>query len=431
MHKGRPRTEALPYRMADGQWHKVALSVSASHLLLHVDCSRIYERVIDPPETSFPPGSNLWLGQRNQKHSLFKGVIQDGKIIFMPNGYITQCPNLNRTCPTCSDFLSLVQGIMDLQELLAKMTAKLNHAERRLSQLENCHCEKICQVSGLLYRDQDSWVDGDHCRNCTCKSGVVECRRMSCPPPNCSPDALPVHIAGQCCKVCRPKCIYGGKVLAEGQRILTKICQECRGGVLVKITETCPTLNCSKNDHILPENQCCRVCRGHNFCVEAPKCGENSECKNWNMKATCECKSGYISVQGDPAYCEVWRTHSRYHLTAAFRAALPIGLPFKTMLCSPGGPSFSPPRPSAWLQGIGSSGEGFLLQNIRLEGDQEGASLASDIAAHHKGGSFQVLTQSLNKTRPDALFSQVLLFGDPMCSPQTSCDCLRPVTVSV
>uniref|UniRef100_A0A8C4M2Q6 Protein kinase C-binding protein NELL1 n=1 Tax=Equus asinus TaxID=9793 RepID=A0A8C4M2Q6_EQUAS len=303
-HKGKPRTEALPYRMADGQWHKVALSVSASHLLLHVDCNRIYERVIDAPETNLPPGSNLWLGQRNQKHGLFKGIIQDGKIIFMPNGYITQCPNLNRTCPTCSDFLSLVQGIMDLQELLAKMTAKLNYAETRLSQLENCHCEKTCQVSGLLYRDQDSWVDGDHCRNCTCKSGAVECRRMSCPPLNCSPDSLPVHVAGQCCKVCRPKCIYGGKVLAEGQRILTKSCRECRGGVLVKITEACPPLNCSDKDHILPENQCCSVCRGHNFCAEGPKCGENSECKNWNTKATCECKNGYISVQGDSAYCE-------------------------------------------------------------------------------------------------------------------------------
>lgn len=46
---------------------------------------------------------------------------------------------------------------------------QLNYAETRLSQLENCHCEKTCQVSGLLYRDQDSWVDGDHCRNCTCK----------------------------------------------------------------------------------------------------------------------------------------------------------------------------------------------------------------------------------------------------------------------
>ena len=40
VHNGRPRTEALPYRLADGQWHKVALSVSASHLLLHIDCNR-------------------------------------------------------------------------------------------------------------------------------------------------------------------------------------------------------------------------------------------------------------------------------------------------------------------------------------------------------------------------------------------------------
>lgn len=28
---------------------------------------------------------------------LCQGIIQDGKIIFMPNGFITQCPNLNRS----------------------------------------------------------------------------------------------------------------------------------------------------------------------------------------------------------------------------------------------------------------------------------------------------------------------------------------------
>ncbi|XP_029438400.1 protein kinase C-binding protein NELL1 isoform X5 [Rhinatrema bivittatum] len=302
--KGKSRTEVFPYRMADGQWHKIALSVSASHLLLHVDCNRIYERVIDPPETNLTPGSSLWLGQRNRKHALFKGIMQDVKIIFVPSGYITQCPNLNRTCPTCSDFLSLVQGIMDLQELLAKMTAKLNYAETRLSQLENCHCEKTCQVNGVIYRDRDSWVEDDHCRNCTCTYGAVECRRMSCPPLSCSADALAVHVQGQCCKVCRPKCIYGGRVLAEGQRILTKSCRECRNGVLVKVTEACLPLNCTENDRILPENQCCSVCRGHNFCAEGHRCGENSECKNWNTKATCECKNGYIPVQGDAAYCE-------------------------------------------------------------------------------------------------------------------------------
>eukprot|EP00079_Xenopus_tropicalis_P031382 XP_017945153.1 PREDICTED: protein kinase C-binding protein NELL1 [Xenopus tropicalis] len=301
---GKSRTEAFPYRLADGQWHKIALTVSASHVLLHVDCNRIYERVIDPPDANLSPGSSLWLGQRNRKHGFFKGVIQDVKMIFMPNGYITQCPNLNRTCPTCSDFLSLVQGIMDLQELLAKMTAKLNYAETRLSQLENCHCEKTCNVREVVYRDRDSWVDDDHCRNCTCKNGAVECRRMLCPPLNCSSDSLPVHVAGQCCKVCRPKCIYGGKVLAEGDRILTKSCRECKNGSLQKLMDPCPPLNCSEADRVLPENQCCSVCRGHNFCADGHRCGENSECRNHNNKATCECLSGFQPIQGDPAYCE-------------------------------------------------------------------------------------------------------------------------------
>uniref|UniRef100_A0A8C5N377 Neural EGFL like 1 n=1 Tax=Leptobrachium leishanense TaxID=445787 RepID=A0A8C5N377_9ANUR len=243
---GKSRTEAFPYRLADGQWHKIALTVSANHVSLHVDCNRIYERVIDAPELNLSPGSSLWLGQRNRKHGFFKGVIQDVKIAFMPNGYLSQCPNLNRTCPTCSDFLSLVQGIMDLQELLAKMTAKLNYAETRLSQLEICHCEKTCQVHGVIFRDKDSWVDDDYCRNCTCKNGAVECRRMLCPPLNCSSDSLPVHVPGQCCK----------------------------------------------------------ICRRHNFCAEGYRCGENSQCKNWDTKSTCECRSGFIPIQGDPAYCE-------------------------------------------------------------------------------------------------------------------------------
>ncbi|KAM8938732.1 protein kinase C-binding protein NELL1 [Pelodytes ibericus] len=302
---GKSRTETFPYRLADGQWHKIALTVSATHISLHVDCNRIYERIIDAPETNLSPGSSLWLGQRSRKHGFFKGIIQDVNIMFIPNGYITQCPNLNRTCPTCSDFLSLVQGIMDLQELLAKMTAKLNYAETRLSQLESCHCEKTCLVRGVIYRDKESWVEDDFCRNCTCKDGAIECRRMLCPPLNCSSDSLPVHVPSQCCRVCRPKCIYGGIVLSDGQRILTtRSCSECTNGVLQKITDQCPLLNCSEVDQILPENSCCAVCRGHDFCADGYRCGENSQCKNWDTKSTCECHSGFVPVQGDPAYCE-------------------------------------------------------------------------------------------------------------------------------
>ncbi|MGH0137000.1 UNVERIFIED_CONTAM: hypothetical protein FKN15_043141 [Acipenser sinensis] len=249
---GKPRTEAFPYRLADGQWHKIALSISASHLLLHVDCNRIYERVIDPPQTDFMPGSTLWLGQHNRKHGLFK----------------------------------------------------LNYAETRQSQLESCHCEKSCKVNGVGFRDEELWVEPENCRNCACKNGVVECRRILCPPANCSAGSLPVHVEGKCCKECRPICIYMGKVLSEGQRALTKSCRECKNGMMVKVTESCPTVNCTESERFLPENRCCNVCRGYDFCAEGHNCGENSVCKNWNTKAVCECKSGFSSISGDSAYCE-------------------------------------------------------------------------------------------------------------------------------
>uniref|UniRef100_A0A8D0CM60 Neural EGFL like 1 n=1 Tax=Scleropages formosus TaxID=113540 RepID=A0A8D0CM60_SCLFO len=261
-YRGKPRSESFPYRLADGQWHKIALSISASHLLLHVDCNRIYERVIDPPQMDLTPGSGVWLGQHSHKHGLFKGTLQDVKFIFAPNGYITQCPNLNRTCPTCSDFLSLVQGIMDLQELLAKMTVKLNYAESRLNQLENCHCEKTCKASGLLHRDKEQWAEPDNCRNCACNVGPSKDVSMSI-----------IDFPFLCLNA-------------------------------TSKNHSCPDLNCTVSEQILPENRCCNVCRGYDFCAEGFYCGENSVCRSQNTKAVCECKSGYVLAQGDSTHCE-------------------------------------------------------------------------------------------------------------------------------
>ncbi|KAG7327798.1 hypothetical protein KOW79_009404 [Hemibagrus wyckioides] len=303
-HKGKQRSETFPYRLADGQWHKIALSISASHLLLHVDCNRIYEREINSSEMNLSAESGIWLGQRSHRHGLFKGSMQDVKLVFSSNGYMVQCPSLNRTCPTCSDFLSLVQGIMDLQELLAKMTLKLNYAESRLSQLESCHCERTCSINDVVYRDKELWTEPENCRTCACMNGAVECRRMFCPPVNCSEDSLPVHVNGTCCKKCRSKCWYLGRALSEGQRVFLHSCKECKNGVMELVNESCPNLNCTINEQILPENRCCNVCRGHDFCAEGLLCGENSLCKNRNNKAECECKSGYTAIQGDSTYCE-------------------------------------------------------------------------------------------------------------------------------
>uniref|UniRef100_A0AAQ4PWP6 Neural EGFL like 1 n=1 Tax=Gasterosteus aculeatus aculeatus TaxID=481459 RepID=A0AAQ4PWP6_GASAC len=290
--KGKPRSESFPYRLADGQWHKVALTVSATHLLLHVDCNRIYERVIDPPQMELTPGSGVWLGQHSHKHGLFKGVIQDVKLIFAPNGYITQCPNLNRTCPTCSDFLSLVQGIMDLQELLAKMTLKLNYAESRLTQLEGCHCERTCSANSLVYRDKELWVEPENCRNCACTNGVVECRRIFCPPANCSEDWLPVHVDGTCCKKCRRE--YRSSSFLFFFYFFLPLQQKCTAVINLLLVQS------QANRGLLFPSL-----SGYDFCVEGLVCGENSDCKNRNTKAECECRAGYASIHGDSTYCEV------------------------------------------------------------------------------------------------------------------------------
>uniref|UniRef100_A0A8C5NSB9 Protein kinase C-binding protein NELL1 n=1 Tax=Junco hyemalis TaxID=40217 RepID=A0A8C5NSB9_JUNHY len=271
---GKMRTEVFPYRLADGQWHRIAVSLSASHLLLHVDCNRIYERVIDPPETNLTPESNLWLGQRNRKHGFFK--VSDMKWHVRKEINNSQQGASNQlTIEQCdSDAANTFEDAPKKKKGLKKKITSfwmLNYAETRLSQLEDCHCEKTCQVNGLIYRDKDSWVEDDHCRNCTCKGGAVECRRMSCPPLECPPDALPVHVDSQCCKVCKGE--YSTRLAA---------------------LPPSPAPSLLHVPCIL----------GHNFCAEGHRCGENSECKNWNTKATCECKNGYLSVQGDSAYCE-------------------------------------------------------------------------------------------------------------------------------
>lgn len=39
--KGRQmHTEIFPYLLADNQWHKVSVAISASHVTLFVDCNR-------------------------------------------------------------------------------------------------------------------------------------------------------------------------------------------------------------------------------------------------------------------------------------------------------------------------------------------------------------------------------------------------------
>uniref|UniRef100_A0A673KF19 Protein kinase C-binding protein NELL2-like n=1 Tax=Sinocyclocheilus rhinocerous TaxID=307959 RepID=A0A673KF19_9TELE len=287
-------TEIFPYMLADDQWHKISVSISASHVVLYVDCNKIYERVVAVPLMEIPEDTSFWVGQRNSAHGLFKGVMQDVQILVMPQGYITQCPDLNRTCPTCNDFHGLVQKIMELQDILAKTSSKLSLAEEKMKGLDSCYCERTCHVKGVTYREEQTWTDG--CKNCTCSNGTVRCDKILCPLLECPDGTTPGYVTGTCCKECQWRMI---NTFLD----VFFLCQD-RTMHRVPSSEDCPQLTCAESDQITLTDRCCRVCRGHDFCAEENICAENSACVNLDAGASCSCKNGFRPLREDSAYCE-------------------------------------------------------------------------------------------------------------------------------
>jgi hypothetical protein len=86
-HLGAPRTETFNFRLADGAWHRLAVTVSGGVASLYVDCHRVERRWMAAiPDTAITPESlplpvqeqnkpgkmSLWIGQRGDQHFLFK-----------------------------------------------------------------------------------------------------------------------------------------------------------------------------------------------------------------------------------------------------------------------------------------------------------------------------------------------------------------------
>ncbi|XP_068950342.1 protein kinase C-binding protein NELL2 [Petaurus breviceps papuanus] len=303
------QTEVFPYILADDKWHKLSLAISASHLILHVDCNKIYERVVEKPSLDFPLGTAFWLGQRNNAHGYFKGIMQDVQLLVMPQGFITQCPDLNRTCPTCNDFHGLVQKIMELQDILAKTSAKLSHAEQRMNKLDHCYCEKTCTMKGITYQESETWTDG--CKNCTCLNGTIQCEALACSFPDCPSKSALAYVDGKCCKECKSICHFQGRTYFEGEKKTlyssSGVCvlYECKDKTMKFVENSvCQPLNCPDSHHITLPHSCCKVCKGHDFCSVKHNCMENSVCQNLNDRAICVCQDGFRALREDNAYCE-------------------------------------------------------------------------------------------------------------------------------
>nr|CAD7393764.1 unnamed protein product [Timema cristinae] len=326
--------ETFPFRLADNTWHKVAVSVSGSQVELLVDCHTLYRRLIRPLDRNFTvPQLALWVGQRNSKHSLFKGAMEEVKLITGPHGYLTQCPLLDSNCPTCGQF-SLLQNTVDqLKKHLQELSDRLVAAEGRINRVEECDCQKSCRINGTVHADGASWRKG--CDNCFCvveleevnphlrggrvenrlgkstpsspdrdsnldlpvlssraqhdkRHGEVDCQPVQCPSITCK---NPVMNPGECC----PSCLISLKQCVE--------C-ECRDGAMhckkIDPETVCPQLECSPQEQFSIPGVCCKFCRGVDYCTMGHMCHANATCLNLQTTYACQCNVGFF---GDGHMC--------------------------------------------------------------------------------------------------------------------------------
>ncbi|XP_017893222.2 LOW QUALITY PROTEIN: protein kinase C-binding protein NELL1-like [Ceratina calcarata] len=301
---GSVHVEAFPFRLADGAWHRVALSVSGSQVELLVDCHPLYRRLLrpGPPDTNFTlPQLQLWVGQRNVRHFLFKGALQDVKLIPGPHGYLSQCPQLDSSCPTCGQFSILQNTVEQLMHNLNELTRRLAAAEGRISKVEECECQKSCRANGTVHEDGATWEKG--CQQCSCVHGEIECRPTPCAPATCKNPVIP---QGQCCPICLKQCYLHGVMYDHGEKVSPKQCVECKcfdGSFTCKRFDTetrCPPLPCPPSEQISVAEECCKFCPGVDYCAKGHKCHANASCLNLQTTYACHCDIGF---QGDGHNC--------------------------------------------------------------------------------------------------------------------------------
>ncbi|XP_054266741.1 protein kinase C-binding protein NELL2-like isoform X1 [Macrosteles quadrilineatus] len=295
--------ETFPYRLADNVWHKVAVSVSGSQVELMVDCHPLYRRLLSrTPDTNFTlPQLTLWVGQRNNKHSLFKGTLQDVRLITGPHGYLNQCPHLDTSCPTCGQFSVLQNTVETLTKHLQDLSQRLIAVEGKISRLEECDCQKSCTVNGSIHADGASWQHD--CDICSCVHGEVQCRPVQCPPVNCK---NPVLNPGECCKSCLKQCYLRGTLYDHGDSVSLKQCVECecRDGSMhctrIDPETMCPPLTCPPSQQFSVPDECCKFCPGVDYCGKGHECHSNASCLNLETTYACHCNTGF---SGDGHTC--------------------------------------------------------------------------------------------------------------------------------
>lgn len=139
----------------------------------------------------------LWLGQRNQDHALFKGYLQDTRLVAGHHGYLKQCPGTDSSCPTCGQFRELEDYVKRLESSLQKINIRLERNEReyesRIRELEERDCSKTCLVPGGGVMQHGQTIEKG-CEKCSCYEGKLSCSPTMCPPLSCANPVAPSNV---------------------------------------------------------------------------------------------------------------------------------------------------------------------------------------------------------------------------------------------
>ncbi|XP_060856782.1 protein kinase C-binding protein NELL1-like isoform X5 [Metopolophium dirhodum] len=309
----RVHTEVFAYSLADGHWHAVAVTLSGTQARLFIDCRLVYTRtlVAGPADTSFIGSPDLYVGQRNRGvHSIFKGLLQDVRLIRGADGQRVQCPNLDTSCPTCGQFIAMQKTMENLNKIVHLLSIKLEAAEMRIAELETCECRKPCVQFDERSNNTVMKVDGSvwqhECQTCTCLRGQVECSPVRCPLVDCK---FPIRKPGECCDTCQKPCRAKGDIVFEhGDTINLEPCLTCicLNGVVkcdkVDAQTQCPVLECDISEQFSVPDQCCKFCPDVDECssVGGPNghhCDVNTTiCVNTPGSYSCKCNAGYARL---------------------------------------------------------------------------------------------------------------------------------------
>ncbi|ODM95701.1 Protein kinase C-binding protein NELL2 [Orchesella cincta] len=241
--------ETFPFRLADGSWHRLAITFSASQVDILVDCMPVSRRVLkfDPVTAIFNSlNMSIWIGQKTTSHFLY----QKGEILCQP----VQCPQA-KSC------------------------------KNPISKPGECcpTCLKQCYFRRETY-DHGETISIKECTHCKCTDGTMQCKKhdpeKTCPPLTC-PLKDQVIVPGECCKVClgTDYCASHGHLCHSNATCLN-----------LQTTYTCQCKEGFTGDGV-------ELCEDIDECLlERHHCARNSKCVNTIGGYSCECASGYKKV---------------------------------------------------------------------------------------------------------------------------------------